>query len=149
MSKHVLTFESNPRFVDFCNESSLFENIRKIRTAPFENQVSIRAALNLLKGRDDVKRLIIVSDMKLSEADPLWPTGQKEEDADVKVYFWKVSFKNPPSFDTTRYNGITCITGFSDGLMRCICNGEELTPHNVMMNTLSDTIFDDIQQKMI
>ena len=156
MSKHVLTFELKPRFVELDGDS-LFENIGKIRAAPFENKVDIRAAVDLLKGRD-VDRLIIVSDMKLSEADPMWPKRSKKERSDdderseekeIQIYFWKVGFKAPPSFDATRYKGITTISGFSEGLMRCIYNGnEDLTPHNVMMTTLSDKKFDDIQEKI-
>jgi hypothetical protein len=179
MSKHVLTFESKPRFVDLDGDS-LFSNIGKIRAAPFENKVDIRAALDLLKDKD-VNRLIIVSDMKLREADPSWPkersddkdkersddkdkersddkdkdkerSDDKDKDkerSDIQVYFWKVGFKAPPSFDKTRYTGITTVSGYSEGLLRCICNEkEDLNPHNVMMNTLSDKMFDDIQEKI-
>jgi hypothetical protein len=159
MSKHVLTFESKPRFINLDGES-LFSNIGKIRTAPFENKVDIRAALDLIKDQD-VDRLIIVSDMKLSEADPTWPKersddkekersdDKEKERSDIQVYFWKVGFKAPPAFDKTRYKGITTVSGYSEGLLRCICNEkEDLNPHNVMMNTLSDKMFDDIQEKI-
>jgi hypothetical protein len=154
ISDRVLTFESNPQFVEM-NGATLYENVHKICDMPSEKSTNICGALKtILDNMKDAipERLIIVSDMQLNKADSLYNENTHEtmkkmfEDAGFKlpqIVFWNVN-RNQLQFDNMY--GVSIVSGFSVDVLKCLLDGNLPTPFNTMMNALSDAKFDNIKE---
>ncbi len=152
LGERVLTFEPNPQFVDVEAET-LYEKVQKMRIMPSSSSINICEALKIMiTDNFGGKRLVIVSDMPLNQADSLYNKATREtmekmfSDAEIKmpqIVYWNVK-QNVLKFE--EIFGITVVSGFSPDILQCILNGELPTQYNAMMTVLNNEIFTDIRE---
>jgi hypothetical protein len=152
LAERVLTFEPNPQFVEVEAET-LYEKVQKMRIIPSSSSINICEALKIMMTDNfGGKRLVIVSDMPLNQADSLYNEATREtmekmfSDAGIKmpqIVYWNVK-QNLLTFE--EMFGITVVSGFSPDILQCILNGELPTQFNAMMTVLNNDKYDDIKE---
>jgi hypothetical protein len=160
----ILTFESNPQFVEL-NGASLYENVKKMRSFPNEKNTNICSALKTIldkaiDGFEEMpEKLIIVTDMKFNKADSLYNDAtyktmrQMFEDANFQlphITFWNINNKqNPPVFEKNNVEGVTVVSGYSTDIFDCLLENINISSFNIMMNALNKNKFEDIKEVVI
>ena len=150
LAEHVITMESVPKLVEITGET-VFEKVQNVLNKDSEVPIDICTILKVIFDNMGAEKLIIVSDKPLSKVDSLYNNATKEtvekmfSDAGLKmpkIVFWNVC---DDSVKFSEIFGITAVSGFSIDVLQCILKNELPTPFNVMMNALSNEMFDDIK----
>jgi hypothetical protein len=156
--KHkVLTFESNPQFVQLSGES-LAKDVKTLQNAPWGGSTNICAAFDAILAYKSVSRLIIVSDMQFNQADSVYNITTYEamkakfEAANKKlphVVFWNVDGKYDDFQALSNVPGVSMVSGFSVDILDAILNGKEITPYETMMRVLNRERYSSVVEKII
>jgi hypothetical protein len=156
--KHkVLTFESQPQFVQLSGES-LAKDVKTLRHAPWGGSTNICAAFDAILAYKPVSRLIIVSDMQFNQADSVYNITTYEamkakfEAANKKlphVVFWNVIGEYNDFQALSNVPGVSMVSGFSVDILDAILNGKEITPYETMMRVLNRERYSNIVEKII
>lgn len=153
--KHkVLTFESQPQFVQLSGES-LANDVNTLKNAPWGGSTNICAAFDAIlahKGTlfpssaKSVSRLIIVSDMQFNAADSVYnettyeAMKRKFEDANKTlphVVFWNVNGEYNDIQTLASVPGVSMVSGFSVDILEAILHNDSITPYSTMMRVLN------------
>ncbi len=156
--KHkVLTFESQPQFVQLSGES-LAKDVKTLRHAPWGGSTNICAAFDAILAYKPVSRLIIVSDMQFNQADSVYNITTYEamkakfEAANKKlphVVFWNVNGEYDDFQALSNVPGVSMVSGFSVDILDAILHGKEITPYETMMRVLNRERYSNIVEKII
>ena len=155
---HVLTFETTPQLINVSGET-LFEQLAKIRDAPWGGSTNICAAFDLIlekvKTHDTVMpdKIIIVSDMQFNEADNTYATNyqsicEKFADAGYNVphiVFWNVDGKTDDFQVASDAPNVSMVSGFSVDILKCVLEGKNPTPFDTMMAALNHPRYNAIR----
>jgi hypothetical protein len=155
--KHkVLTFESQPQFVQLSGES-LANDVKTLKNAPWGGSTNICAAFDAilaykgtegsqLNSAESVSRLIIVSDMQFNAADSVYnettyeAMKRKFEDANKTlphVVFWNVNGEYDDFQTLASVPGVSMVSGFSVDILEAILHNDSITPYSTMMRVLN------------
>lgn len=157
----VLTFENNPQFYQI-QGNTLFERYKSLKSAPWERSVNIQLALELvlnmalennLTTEQIPKRLLIISDMNLDEADnnfitnyqPLVEKYKRTGHTIPHIIFWNINeqINEAPIIEENR--GVTLISGFNEHILKAIISGNNLpTPYEIVLSTVNVPRYDPI-----
>jgi hypothetical protein len=154
----VLTFESVPQLVDVSGDT-LFEQLEKIKHAPWGGSTNICAAfdliLDMIKDTDTVmpEKIIIVSDMQFNEADDNYETNYKSicnkfSEAGYKVphvVFWNINGCSNDFQVESNTPNVSMISGFSVDILKCVLEAKIPTPYDTMMAALNNPRYDLIR----
>jgi hypothetical protein len=159
--KHkVLTFESQPQFVQLSGES-LAKDVRTLEYASWGGSTNICAAFDAIlacNSAESVSRLIIVSDMQFNQADSVYNITTYEamkakfEAANKKlphVVFWNVDGKYDDFQTLSNVPGVSMVSGFSVDILDAILHGKEITPYETMMRVLNRERYSSVVEKII
>lgn len=155
---HILTFETTPQLVNVGGDT-LFEQLAKIRNAPWGGSTNICAAFDLIL--EKVKtydiampdKIIIVSDMQFNEADKSYATNY-ESICEKFLYagynvphivFWNVDGKTHDFQVASNAPNVSMISGFSVDILKCVLEGKNPTPFDTMMAALNHPRYDAIR----
>ncbi len=154
--RRVLTFESQPRFVQLSGES-LHKDVQTLMNAPWGGSTNICAAFDAIletNSEKPVDRLIIVSDMQFNRADSVYNEStyqvmkQKFVSANKKmphVVFWNVNGAFNDFQALANIPGVSMVSGFSVDILEAILQGDSLTPYDTMMRVLNRERYSHIQ----
>jgi hypothetical protein len=152
----VLTFESQPQFVELSGES-LFAKYNTLRDAPWGGSTNICAAFDAILKNDSVpEQLIIVSDMQFNKADSVYNATTYEamkakfETANKTlphVVFWNVNGAYNDFQTLADVPGVSMVSGFSVDILDAIINGKEITPYSTMMQVLNRERYANLQER--
>jgi hypothetical protein len=155
--RKVLTFESQPQFVQLYGES-LANDVETLKNAPWGGSTNICAAFDAIlacKGTEGsrpdafatpVSRLIIVSDMQFNAADSVYnetiyeTMKRKFEDANQTlphVVFWNVNGEYDDFQTLASVPGVSMVSGFSVDILEAILHNDSITPYSTMMRVLN------------
>jgi len=146
--RKVLTFESQPKFVQLSGES-LAKDVTTLRYAPWGGSTNICAAFDALlacNSAEPVSRLIIVSDMQFNQADSVYnettyeAMKRKFEDANKTlphVIFWNVNGEYNDFQTLASVPGVSMVSGFSVDILDAILHNDSITPYSTMMRVLN------------
>jgi hypothetical protein len=154
--KHkVLTFESQPQFVQLSGES-LAKDVKTLEYASWGGSTNICAAFDAIlacNSAESVSRLIIVSDMQFNQADSVYNITTYEamkakfEAANKKlphVVFWNVDGGYDDFQALSNVPGVSMVSGFSVDILDAILHGKEITPYETMMRVLNRERYSNI-----
>ena len=152
LADHFITMDSSVPKIAEITGSTVFEKVQYISALPDDDGViDICATLKLIFDNMGADKLIIVSDKPLNKADSLYNDATKETvdkmflEAGLKIpqiVFWNVAHD---SLQFSEAFGMNIVSGYSKDVLQCIMNNELPRPLNVMMNALSNEMFDDIK----
>jgi hypothetical protein len=152
LADHFITMDSSVPKIAEITGSTVFEKVQYISALPDDDGViDICATLKLIFDNMGADKLIIVSDKPLNKADSLYNDATKETvdkmllEAGLKIpqiVFWNVAHD---SLEFSEAFGMNIVSGYSKDVLQCIMNNELPRPLNVMMNALSNEMFDDIK----
>lgn len=159
----VLTFESNPQFVDVSGDS-LYERVKKIVKAPWGGSTDFKKAFELilktcieykLKQEDVPKRLIVISDMQFNQAD----NNMKETSFEMmkrefetngykmpEMVFWNVRSTNTTPLLANNTN-VALVSGYSPNILKSVLESkyDSMTPIHIVLNTILNEKYDIIR----
>jgi len=151
----ILTFESQPSWVDLSGCNSLAEKVQAIKRAPWGGSTDFKAALELILGvceqhklkPDEIPDLIVYSDMQFDAASPSpWSTQLEqlcarfaavgravcgEPYACPRVIFWNLRGNTcgyPAAADTPNTQ---MLSGYSPSLLKLVLMGADLVGDEV------------------
>lgn len=150
----VITFSSNPNFVDIIGDS-LYDKVKNINEIDWHQNTNIEKVFDLIlntaimfnvEKEKMIKYLFIFTDMQFDEAannphkETLFQQIKKkynDKNYDLpKLIFWNLrcSDTNNNAFPVTIDENNTCyLSGFSIELLKVFMNGAEMTPLNILM----------------
>ncbi len=157
----VLTFEKNPQFYHI-EGNTLLERYKSLKSAPWERstnlQLALESILNMaiihnLETEQIPKRLLVISDMQLNEADNNFINNYQQLVGKYKktkytiphIIFWNINeqINNAPLIEENR--GVTSISGFNEHILRAIISGNNLpTPYEIVLSTVNIPRYDPI-----
>lgn len=154
----VLTFETHPQFVDVGGDT-LFEQLEKIKAAPWGGSTNICAAFDLILEKVKAtnttmpEKIIIVSDMQFNKADSEYETNyesisNKFAESGYKiphVVFWNVDGDSKDFQVESNTPNVSMISGFSVDILKCVLEAKMPTPYETMMAALNNTRYDIIR----
>ena len=155
---HILTFETTPQLVNVGGDT-LFEQLAKIRKAPWGGSTNISAAFDLIlekvKTHDIAMpdKIIIISDMQFNEADNSYATNY-ESICEKFLYagyyvphivFWNVNGKTDDFQVASDAPNVSMVSGFSIDILKCVLEGKNPTPFDTMMAALNNPRYDAIR----
>jgi hypothetical protein len=158
----VITFSERPVFFNAIG-NSLYDRIKKLKNAPWGMNTNLQAVFQLILRTADFnrtskenmpKRIIIISDMQFDQAcHKNHVTNFQQIDQEYHRYgyerpqivFWNVNgtFKNFPVqiHDT----GAVLISGFNAQIIKYLLDDKDITPWNIVMNTLSNERYERLR----
>lgn len=156
-----LTFSGNPDFVNL-KGNTLYEKVHNAVRANWGMNTDIEKAFRLilnasinnqLKQEDLPKALIIISDMEFDSCTmgerktyyhhmkELYATHGYEL---PKVIFWNVSARQN-TFHAQVEDGVQFASGQATSVFQSIIKNSELGPYEMMLETLNDSVYDEVE----
>ncbi len=155
----VLTFESQPQFVELTGES-LHDNVEILKQAPWGGSTNICAAFDAVLSETPsvmVDKLIIVSDMQFNKADSVYNETtfevMKNKFAEKgftlpHIVFWNVNGSYGDYQTTANMSGVSMVSGFSLDILKSVIEGDDISPFATMMRVLNKERYADIQEHL-
>lgn len=155
----VLTFESQPRFVELTGES-LYDNVEILKQAPWGGSTNICAAFDVVLSKTptvSIDKLIIVSDMQFNKADSVYNETtfevMKNKFAEKgftlpHIVFWNVNGSYSDYQTTANAPGVSMVSGFSLDILKSVIEGDDISPFTTMMRVLNKERYADIQEQI-
>jgi hypothetical protein len=157
----VLTFETDPKLHHVTGES-LRERVSNLQDAPWGGSTNFQAAFDLILSRaqqhslapeDMPTQLYIISDMQFDVADRnarthLQLIRDKFAQAGYEmpqIIFWNVRANTKDFPATTDDDGIAMIAGYSASLLKSVIDGEKFDPFSIVLKTITDKRYEDIE----
>ena len=168
----ILTFDSNPIFLDLSNCKSIHEKVKKLMGAPWGGTTNILKAMELIlnvaknKNVDKIPNLLIVSDMQFDIAldnkskthYQIFEHMFKESGGKVgknwkmpKITFWNVNSSTKGFPVKAKQPNTYLMSGFSPSLFKYLFNGEQKedeSPQDMLKRILLDPEFYAIREKL-
>lgn len=153
-----VTFSARPKMQYL--KGTLSERMRQLETADWDMNTDLNAVFNLVLNRavedglsqDDMPTmLLIISDMEFDECANLTAYDnikvRYEESGYImpKVVFWNVNGRVGNVPVTYDQEGVALISGCSPSIMKSFLEGKNITPENVMLETLNNETYKDIK----
>ena len=161
----LITFSSKPVFHILPNNcKTLLDKIKNISKMHWEMSTDLNAVFKLILDRalsyqlsnsQMPKRLIILSDMQFDQA-----TGGNNrtnfEEIEVSyrtagyirpdIIFWNLSSGVSAEFPVAyNQNGVALISGYRADVLKYIINGKDITPYNIMRETIDSARYEQIK----
>lgn len=154
---HVMTFNTRPEMV-LIKPGSLTDRWKQVRDITWGGSTNLQLTFDVILERgkeckltdaDMPKKLLIISDMQFDQINgyqygPPRITNFEEIDRKYKasnftrpqIIFWNLNGETTDFPVTAGDNGTALISGFSPSILKAILNGKDLSPYNVMRDTL-------------
>lgn len=158
-----MTFSSSPEFVEIPSNKSLCNKVRMTKNADWGMSTDLEAAFKLVLDtavkhhipKEDMPRaIVVISDMEFDRAsnpnrstfyDYMKNKFESEGYEIPNLVFWNVESRHDAFHAKSNYKGVQLASGQSASVFKAILSGIDLTPYNVMVNTLSDPIYDCVR----
>ena len=152
-----ITFSSSPELI--ITKGSLKDRYRQMSTSNWCMSTNLQAAYSLILRKAIANKvpqsempttILILSDMQFNSATSWSNKAQKmvkemfsEAGYELpKIVYWNLNARNqdsPVKFDE---NGTGLVSGFSPSLLKTILSGKNITPYDMMMDTISVPRYD-------
>lgn len=153
----VLTYESNPKWVNLSEYSTLESKIRELVSSNTNScntniQVALELILNLAISTnvisEDIPDLCIFTNMKIDsrvEYSETWNVSiyetMKAKFVDAgfempRIIFWNLSAKNTYHYVSGNIPNTVILSGFSQSIFKYIMNEKEITPYDILRDIL-------------
>ena len=158
----VITFHETPTWHQLVG-SNLKEQVACMANMSWGGSTNLRACYDLILSNainakllqsEMVKTLFIFSDMQFDQAiggkyeSTLEYAKRTFEEAGYKlpnIVFWNLRTSDSKSLPCSKdENGVTMLSGFSAELLKCLLNGDEMTPFKMMMHVLEPYVVPDV-----
>lgn len=158
---HFITFSSDPRLEKL--NGNLSERFNQLISSDWGMSTDLSAVFNLIleqakkhgvPQKDMPTMILILSDMEFDEAtegtnsvkafDMIRSKYDKAGYDLPKLIFWNIQSRGknlPVSFDTT---GTALISGFSPSILKSVLKSEQISPINILRNTIDQEIYSEI-----
>ena len=151
-NNHVITFNTIPEFITI-TPSCLYNRWLQLRDIPWGGSTNIQETFKIildkakrfnLSGDDMPKRIWIISDMQFNAVDGSSNTNfevidnmyKKSNYTRPQIIFWNVNGASTDFPITSDENGTCLISGFSPSIMKSILSNNDMSPYNIMRNTI-------------
>jgi len=146
-----MTFSSRPKFVTLTG--SLSQRYNKLQKADWGMSTDLHAAMNLLlntavssgaKHEDMPKFLLILSDMQFNYCAEYDDTAmqmirRKFNDAGYEmpvIVFWNLTARTADTPVQSHNKDVALVSGFSPAIMKSVLAAKNITPYDIMMDTV-------------
>lgn len=162
----MITFSSNPEWINLESCNGLLEKVQKTRTANWNMNTNFAAAINLILDiattnqlpANEIPDLIVFSDMQFDQADRDFKTHYDQlaekfraVGYDVpKIVFWNLRATEGFPVKSDTINTIM-LSGFSPSLMKSFLDGEDLekiTPVKTLNKIMYDERYTPIRERV-
>lgn len=171
-ANRIITFHSNPSWVNIIESKSLKTKVNKLYKAPWMGTTNLKATFDLILevilknkiAQEDIPDLVIFSDMQFNKIDEsfLEPGDtylqyatkrfQRAGYTRPNIFFWnlKDSIGIPTPADS---NGTVLLSGYSQSLFKYLLFNEtppdEVTPYGIYRNMLDDVVYDRVREVLL
>lgn len=159
----VITFHSEPELVNFKEENTLLEQVKKIKSMPWGMNTNIEGVFDIIFGMciggKNIDKLFIFSDMQFDQATTQYSGGCYGSDV-VKqnfnthyiriknkfnkaglnlptIIFWNLRANTHDFPVKCDENNVILLSGYSPSLLTTIVNGEEINPLNIILSIIN------------
>ena len=160
----LITFSTKPVYHIIPNNcKTLLDKVKNVSKMHWEMTTDLNAVFKLILDRalayelrenQMPKKLIILSDMQFDRATNPNKTNFEQIEASYReagyrrpdIIFWNLSGSEINEFPV-RYNqnGVALISGYRVDILKSIINGKEITPYNIMRETIDSSRYEKIK----
>lgn len=159
-----ITFDSNPRFVEFSEKESFIDRVRKIAESDWGYSTDLEKVFKLILTRAIVnnvpqeqmpQRILIISDMEFDSCSEYGETIYENARKRFKqagyqlpqVVFWNVDAKTK-QYPIVEEDNALILSGYSPVVIKFLYGGELLTPIDLVMGVVNSERYNPIRESL-
>lgn len=159
-----ITFDSNPNFVEFSEEESFIDRVKKITESDWGYSTDLekvfkliltRAILNNVPQEQMPQRILIISDMEFNSCseygETIYENARKRfKEAGYQlpqVVFWNVDAKTK-QYPIVEEDNALILSGYSPAVIKFLYEGELLTPIDLVMGVVNSERYNPIRESL-
>lgn len=159
-----ITFDSNPKFVEFSEKESFIDRVRKIKKSDWGYSTDLEKVFKLILTRAIVnnvpqeqmpQRILIVSDMEFDSCSEYGETIYENVRKRFKqagyqlpqVVFWNVDAKTK-QYPIVEEDNALILSGYSPVVIKFLYGGELLTPIDLVMEVVNSERYNPVRESL-
>lgn len=159
-----ITFDSNPKFVEFSEKESFIDRVRKIKKSDWGYSTDLEKVFTLILTRAIVnnvpqeqmpQRILIVSDMEFDSCSEYGETIYENVRKRFKqagyqlpqVVFWNVDAKTK-QYPIVEEDNALILSGYSPVVIKFLYGGELLTPIDLVMEVVNSERYNPVRESL-